>query len=70
MGHSDGSVQRRYRHQLEHQLQEDAERVEAWLQGAIEGKDVGLPQAVRKRRTSTLTRHAAADCTMAGVRIL
>jgi integrase len=45
MGHSDGSVQRRYRHQLEHQLQEDAERLEAWIPVAVEGKVVALPQA-------------------------
>ena len=45
MGHSDGGVQRRYRHQLEHQLSEDAARLEAWIAGAIEGKIVALPQA-------------------------
>lgn len=45
MGHSDGSVQRRYRHQLEHELREDAERLEAWVHGAIEGKVVPLPRA-------------------------
>jgi len=45
MGHSDGSVQRRYRHQLAGQLAEDAARIEAWLQGAVEGKVVALPQA-------------------------
>ncbi len=44
MGHSDGSVQRRYRHQLAHQLREDAERLEAWVQGAIEGRVVALPR--------------------------
>jgi integrase len=45
MGHADGGVARRYRHQLEHQLREDAERIEAWIAGAIEGKVVALPRA-------------------------
>lgn len=45
MGRADGAVARRYRHQLEHQLQEDAERLEAWIWGAIAGKVVALPRA-------------------------
>jgi hypothetical protein len=42
---SDGSVQRRYCHHLETQLHEDAERIDAWLHGAIEGKVVAFPRA-------------------------
>jgi integrase len=45
MGHADGGVARRYRHQLEHQLREDAERLEAWIAGAIAGKVVAIPTA-------------------------
>lgn len=42
MGHSNPSVQARYRHQLEGQLTEDAARLEAWLAGAAAGKVVAL----------------------------
>jgi integrase len=42
MGHSDGSVAGRYRHQLPGQLAEDAKLVDAYLTGAGEGKVVAL----------------------------
>jgi integrase len=42
MGHSNPSVSARYRHQLPGQLAEDAERLEAYLNGASEGKVVAL----------------------------
>lgn len=42
MGHSNPSVQARYRHQLEGQLAEDAERLDAYLAGAVAGKVVPL----------------------------
>jgi integrase len=42
MGHSNPSVQARYRHQLEGQLADDAARLDAWLAGAAAGKVVAL----------------------------
>jgi integrase len=45
MGHSDGSVAGRYRHQLEGQLAEDAKLVDAYLAGARAGKVVPLAAA-------------------------
>jgi hypothetical protein len=45
MGHSDGSVAGRYRHQLPGQLAEDAKLVDAYLAGAHAGKVVALAAA-------------------------
>jgi integrase len=45
MGHSDGSVAGRYRHQLPGQLAEDAKLVDAYLAGARAGKVVPLAAA-------------------------
>jgi integrase len=42
MGHSNPSVQARYRHQLEGQLAEDARRIDEYLTGAAVGKVVAL----------------------------
>lgn len=42
MGHSNPSVQARYRHQLEGQLTEDASRLEDYLTGSTAGKVVAL----------------------------
>jgi integrase len=42
MGHSDGSVAGRYRHQLPGQLAEDAKLVDAYLAGAVAGKVVAI----------------------------
>lgn len=42
MGHANPSVQARYRHQLEGQLDEDAQRLEAWLAGTTAGKVFAL----------------------------
>ena len=42
MGHSNPSVQARYRHQLEGQLAEDAARLESYLSGSASGKVVAL----------------------------
>jgi integrase len=42
MGHSDPSVQARYRHQLEGQLAEDAARLDEYLTGAAAGKVVPI----------------------------
>jgi integrase len=42
MGHSNPSVQARYRHQLEGQLEEDAKRLDAYLRGAAAGKVLTL----------------------------
>lgn len=46
MGHSNASVAARYRHQLDGQLAEDAERLEAYLTGARAGKVVALTGAI------------------------
>jgi integrase len=51
MGHSNPSVQARYRHQLEGQLTEDAKRLDEYLTGAVTGKVVALkfePAAVAR----------------------
>jgi integrase len=45
MGHSDGSVAGRYRHQLPGQLAEDARLVDAYLAGSGAGKVVSFPRA-------------------------
>jgi integrase len=45
MGHSNGSVQGRYRHQLAGQLAEDARQLDAWLAGTASGKVVTLAEA-------------------------
>jgi integrase len=45
MGHSNASVQARYRHQLEGQLADDAARLNAYLVGAISGKVVPITGA-------------------------
>ena len=42
MGHSNPTVANRYRHQLEGQLVEDAERLDAYLRGAVSGRVVSL----------------------------
>jgi hypothetical protein len=42
MGHANPSVQARYRHQLEGQLDEDARRLEEWLAGLRAGKVVAF----------------------------
>jgi integrase len=42
MGHSNPSVQARYRHQLEGQLTEDAKRLDEYLTGAATGKVVSI----------------------------
>ena len=47
MGHSNPSVANRYRHQLEGQLAEDADRLEAYLAGSVAGKVVPLTGAFR-----------------------
>jgi integrase len=49
MGHSDGSVAGRYRHQLPTQLAEDAKIVDAYLAGATAGKIVPLSAAGHRR---------------------
>lgn len=46
MGHSDGTIQTRYRHQLPAQLAEDARLLDAYLDGAVAGKVVPLGFAV------------------------
>ena len=45
MGHSNSSVARTYRHQLEGQMAEDAKAVDAYLSGAVAGKVVPLAAA-------------------------
>jgi hypothetical protein len=45
MGHSNASVQARYRHALEGQLAEDAARLNEYLVGAAAGKIVVLAAA-------------------------
>jgi integrase len=45
MGHSNPSVQARYRHQLEGQLAEDAKRLDDYVAGAVEGKVVAIADA-------------------------
>jgi integrase len=42
MGHSDGSVPGRYRHSLPGQLEEDARRVDDYLNGSVLGKVVNM----------------------------
>jgi hypothetical protein len=42
MGHSDPSVQARYRHQLPGQMDKDAELLDAYLSGATSGKVVPI----------------------------
>jgi len=45
LGHALATISGRYRHRLDGQLVEDAARLDAWLQGAVAGKVVALPQA-------------------------
>jgi integrase len=45
LGHSRGTVQGRYRHILDGQLEDDAKRVDAYLAGAVAGKVVALAAA-------------------------
>jgi integrase len=47
MGHSNPSVANRYRHALEGQLAEDAERLDTYLVGARAGKVIPLPTGTR-----------------------
>ncbi|MBA2643552.1 MAG: hypothetical protein H0U82_11600, partial [Actinobacteria bacterium] len=42
MGHSNPSVQARYRHQLPGQLEEDARRLDNYLTGTAAGKVVAI----------------------------
>jgi integrase len=48
MGHSSGTVQSRYRHQLDAQLAEDATRLDEYLRGSTAGKIATLPVAVAR----------------------
>jgi integrase len=48
MGHSNGSVSHRYRHQLQGQLAEDAARLGEYLAGSASGKIATLPQAAAR----------------------
>jgi hypothetical protein len=55
MGHSNPSVQARYRHQLEGQLAEDARRLDEYLTGAVAGKVVtltGAPTGAQRAKTA------------------
>jgi integrase len=59
MGHANPSVARRYRHQLEGQLAEDASRLDEHLTGATSGKVVPLPTGAHSGTQSAETRMAA-----------
>ena len=48
MGHSNASVQARYRHQLTGQLAEDAGRLDEYLRGSAIGKIATLPVAAAR----------------------
>jgi integrase len=59
MGHANPSVARRYRHQLEGQLAEDAKRLDEYPTGTTAGKVVPLPTGAHAGTQAVETRTAA-----------